>query len=278
MLGFSAQRIYTRTMSVQLVGILNITPDSFSDGGQYTTPGKALVRAQELFADGASIVDIGAESTNPKKTEEALNSQQELERLLPLLRELLPLYPGKVSVDSYHPMTVEALVKEFGPVFIANDVTGMNNPAMRVVVAEHQLTCFVSHLPARFETDIQAAHKDASLDDIEVVKRELLARRQELLDLGLSADKIVLDPGIGFGKTMQLNWQLLEFAKQVPDIPVMIGHSRKRFLATDPTTGKPLESIDRFGAEANVAAAKIAINSGAAYLRVHDVAAHHNTL
>lgn len=258
-------------MSVQLVGILNVTPDSFSDGGLFVELARALKHAEQLFTDGASIVDVGAESTNPKKSEPPLTSQQELARLLPVLRELIQAHPGQISIDSYHPETIAALAEEFGPNFIANDVTGMNNPAMREVVAQYGLRCVISHLPAKFGTDIQAAHHDEKLSEITIVKEELLARRQELIKLGLAAEKIILDPGIGFGKTMQLNWELLKFPELVPGIPVMIGYSRKRFLATDPKTGELLHGINRYSKEVNLGAAEIAVAAGAHYLRVHEI-------
>ncbi|HSX07364.1 MAG TPA: dihydropteroate synthase [Candidatus Saccharimonadales bacterium] len=246
---------------VQLVGILNITPDSFSDGGEYVQPGTAVAHARQLFADGATIVDVGAESTNPRSR--ALTPAQEWQRLEPVLAELLPAFTDKISLDSYHPETVERAVKKFGPHFIVNDVTGMNNPAMREVVAEYHLKCIASHLPARFGTDIAAAHHAATLDDEQIVLRELLERRAQLMALGVPQTDIILDPGIGFGKTPELNRKLLGFAKLVPDSQVMIGYSRKRFLGEE-----------RFQTAPNLAAADVAIQNGAAYLRVHDVAAH----
>lgn len=264
--------------STALVGILNITPDSFSDGGQFLDPSAAIQQASALFAEGATIVDIGAESTNPRKQEAPLSSAEELARLLPVLRELLPEHSGNISVDSYHPETIEALAEEFGSIFIANDVTGMNNSAMQEVVARHKLRCFVSHLPAKFGTDIQAAHQDGKLADAGVVRDELLTRQRQLLAAGLPAGNIVLDPGIGFGKTMQLNWELLKFAQLVPGVPVMIGYSRKRFLGVDPKTGEPLPGADRFSVGTNLQAARIAVDCGAEFLRVHDVAAHQKFL
>lgn len=250
---------------VRLAGILNITPDSFSDGGLYVETNKAVAQAHELFRQGATIVDIGAESTNPKA---ALRTpEEEWQRLEPVIRTLLPKYAHNLSIDSYHPETIERIAQEFGSVFIANDVTGMNNGAMRAVVAQRKLRCIISHLPAQFGTDIHAAHADATMDDEREVLRELLARKEELLGLGLTTDMVILDPGIGFGKTTALNKQLLMFPRLVPDSEVMIGYSRKRFLGED-----------RFTLEPNLAAARIAIAAGVSYLRVHDVAAHHALL
>jgi dihydropteroate synthase len=249
---------------VKLVGILNMTPDSFSDGGQFVKTDVAVQRAEELFAEGAAIVDIGAESTNPKKTEAPLTPDEEWARLQPVLGKLLPVYPDHISVDTYHPETIAHVARAFGPNFIANDVTGMNNPAMRAVVAQYNVHCIISHLPAKFGVDIQAAHKDGSLDDIRQVRDELMARRQELIEAGVAPSKIILDPGIGFGKTAELNHNLLRFAEMVPpETDVMIGYSRKRFLGEH-----------RFDLAPNLAAGRIAIASGAKYLRVHDVHGH----
>jgi dihydropteroate synthase len=240
----------------QLVGILNITPDSFSDGGLFTDFETASAQVEKMFADGAAYVDIGAESTRPGA--EQLTPSEEWHRLAPILTEALAHYPGHISVDTYHAETAE-MALGLGDVII-NDVTGMNNPAMVDVVARHKARCIISHLPG---ADIQAAHATAPASTVAQVKNELLERAALLESKGVPRDNIWLDPGIGFGKTMELNKQLLEFAKEVPDYKVMIGYSRKRFLGEG-----------RMELEPNLAAGRVAIASGAAYLRVHDVAGH----
>jgi dihydropteroate synthase len=244
----------------ELVGILNVTPDSFSDGGDFFASDRAIAQAEKLFNDGAAIVDIGAESTRPQAT--ALTPDEEWSRLQAVLGALLPRYPGKISLDTYHPETVRKAY-EIGPV-IVNDVTGMTNPAMIDVVVEFGARCIVSQLPA---TEVQTAHTQPQLDDIEVVKTDLLAKEAELVGRGLPAQNIILDPGIGFGKTMRLNEQLLHFPELLPGKAVMLGYSRKRFLGEQ-----------RLELEPNLVAGKIAIASGARYLRVHDVRAHQQLL
>jgi dihydropteroate synthase len=244
----------------ELVGILNLTPDSFSDGGAFNDYDAALQRAQQLFDDGASLLDVGAESTRPGA--EKLTHQAEWQRLSIILPELLNRYPGKISLDSYHPETI-ARALAIGPV-IVNDVTGMNNPKMVAVVAEHQATCIISHLSG---TDTAAVHTAELISDPQIIVDELLARADMLRAEGLERDLIILDPGIGFGKTPELNRQLLTFAELTPDYKVMIGYSRKRFLGDD-----------RMELAPNLAAGRIAIASGAAYLRVHDVAGHRQLL
>lgn len=245
---------------VQFVGILNVTPDSFSDGGKFFSPKAALTQAKQLFSDGASIVDIGAESTRPHAV--GLSADQEWKRLEPILKKLLPTYPGKISLDSYHPKNIMRAFK-IGPI-IVNDVTGMNNPTMIAVVSELKPTVIISHLHG---ADIQKAHQMVPVSTIMQVKQDLLAKAQVLESNGLRRDKIILDPGIGFGKTMDLNFHLLGFAKEVPEFKVMIGYSRKRFLGES-----------RMDLEPNLEAGMVAIASGAAYLRLHDVAGHRQLL
>lgn len=253
---------------VTLVGILNITPDSFSGDG-ITNAKEALGYADDLFLEGAGIVDVGAEATNPWA--HPITPAEEWRRLTPILASLIAAQPGRISVDTHHPTTVEHIAHTCGTAFIVNDVSGMNDPRMRTVVATHNLHCIVSHLPATFGTNIQEAHANADLDDGNQVLDELLVRRQQLIDLGLPAKKIILDPGIGFGKTMRLNWELLQFAELVKkagtESEVLIGYSHKRFLGQH-----------RFEINQNLEAARIAIAAGANYLRVHDVAAHNSFL
>lgn len=245
---------------VKLVGILNVTPDSFSDGGQFLDPQKAIARAEKLFTDGASIIDVGAESTRPGAT--PLYATEEWRRLEPVLNELVPRHPGSISLDTYHPETVE---KAFGigPV-IVNDVSGLHDREMVAVILKYKARCIISHINT---PDIQAAHNNKPTQTIEEVRDYLLAKEHELVGKGLPPDNIILDPGIGFGKTSKLNWQLLEFAKHAPGKKIMIGYSRKRFLGNN-----------RMELEPNLAAGKTAVASGAAYLRVHDMAGHNQLL
>ena len=245
----------------QIMGIVNVTPDSFSDGNKYFAPDAAIKRVEEVFAQGASLADIGAESTNPRSS--SLTPDIEWDRLKPVLKQVFPKYDDKISIDSYHPETIDKIARTFGNHFILNDVTGFNDPRMIKIVAAHGLRCIVSHLPAHVGADIHAAHAGKLIDSVQIVRDELLERYAQLCAAGVPADRIILDPGIGFGKTPELNIQLLEFPKLLPGHAVMIGYSRKRFLGED-----------RFNVEVNLAAARIAIAAGAAYLRVHDVAAH----
>ncbi len=245
---------------VELVGILNITPDSFSDGGLFVDPAKALAHAVQLFAEGASLVDVGAESTNPWSS--PLTAEQEWERLAPVLPQLIHKYPQQVSLDTYHPETAEK-ASAMGDVII-NDITGLADLKMIDVIAAHKARCIVSQMPAATP---KAAHTGELMADINQIVEDLKAKRTLLVSKGVPKENIILDPGIGFGKTPELNRQLLEFAKYIPDSPVMIGYSRKRFLGED-----------RMELAPNIKAAHIAVAAGAAYLRVHDVAGHAQAL
>jgi dihydropteroate synthase len=192
-------------LMTQIIGILNVTPDSFSDGGLFDDFEAATKQADEMFKYGAALVDVGAESTRPGARQ--LTAAEEWHRLSPILTYLLKKYPGMVSVDTYHPETAE-MALQAGDVII-NDVTGMNSPGMVEVVARHKARCIISHLPG---ADIQAAHKAAPANTVEQVKADLLNQAALLESKGVPHDNIWLDPGIGFGKTMELNAKLLDFA------------------------------------------------------------------
>ena len=245
---------------VQLVGILNITPDSFSDGGLFTDPKLAIKHANQMFADGASLIDIGAESTRPGSKK--LRPDEEWQRLEPILHPLLERYPNQLSIDTYHPETAEKVLS-MAPCLI-NDVTGLGDDKMLDVIVKYHATYIVCHLPAK---DVQIAHSGILLDDIHEVVASLMTKYEVLRAAGLSSDQIILDPGIGFGKTPELNYKLLRFAELVPKHKVMIGYSRKRFLGEN-----------RMELAANLEAGRIAIAAGAAYIRVHDVAGHRQLL
>lgn len=245
--------------SVELVGILNVTPDSFSDGGAYENSDTAITHADKLFCDGAALVDVGAESTRPHAT--PLTADEEWRRLATVLPQLLHRYPNKISLDTYHPATVRRAVR-FGR-FIINDVTMFHDPEMITLAVEYGLSCILSHLPQYTDSNIQTAHAGQLIDDVAQVRDELLSKRDMLVERGVPKERVILDPGIGFGKTPQANWELLRFAALVPDSEVMIGYSRKRFLGEN-----------RMELEPNIEAGRIAIQAGARYLRVHDVVGH----
>lgn len=249
--------------NTEIVGILNLTPDSFSDGGKFVN--SPIARAEKLFHQGASIIDIGAESTRPGAT--PITASQELHRLNPAFTHLVRRFAGKISLDTRNPETVSTIADSL-PIRIAkrliiNDVSMFSNPQMIETAAKLGCLCIVSHLPEYVDGNIQAAHgADQKVDSLDQVLSELMTKRNQMTQAGIRASNIILDPGIGFGKTASLNRKLLAFANAT-NHDVMIGYSRKRFLGED-----------RMKLAPNLAAAKIAITSGARYIRVHDVEAH----
>lgn len=245
---------------VKYVGIVNVTPDSFSDGGKYLAADAAVKRARELADAGASIIDIGAQSTRPRA--EYLSADEEWQRLEPLLTQLADS-PFEISIDTFHPEVIRRAMRLI-PNLIINDVTTAHDPDMRQLIADSGLRVILSHLPYSVEGDIQAAHSLAEpTDDVRVVVRELRERQQQLIDMGAKHEQIILDPGIGFGKTMRLNNELVEFAQHIDDMPVLIGFSRKRFI-------KQYLGLDRYSIEVNRSLLERATGSGASYIRVHD--------
>lgn len=242
-----------------LVGILNLTPDSFSDGGEHTDPAAAVRHAGRLYAEGAAIVDVGAESTRPGAV--PLSWEEEVLRLDPFLKEM-PHRRRPLSLDSCHPETVSWAHGLIGS-FLINDVTGFASPAMRAVAAETASPVVVGHLPLSAGGDIQRAHREKPVDSVGQVVDELNTRVVELVRAGVDDGSIIVDPGIGFGKTAPTNWELLRVAEHFPGRRVMVGYSKKRFLGEG-----------RMDLLPNLEAGQIAVDSGAAFLRVHDVAPH----
>jgi len=240
---------------VQIFGILNVTPDSFSDGGDFFDPTAAIAHAAKLFSDGAAVVDVGGESTRPDA--DPISPEQEWQRVGSVLDLLCKNFEQKISLDTRHPETAQKFFELGGT--ILNDVSGCRDPRMRALVAQWGATVVVNHFPGANAPEVHRQHIDSPLQ----VRDELLARWDELLAAGVAADRIILDPGIGFGKTMPCNLELLKFAALVPEIDVLIGHSRKRFLGEH-----------RFEISKNLEAAQIAADAGAKFLRVHDVKPH----
>ena len=245
----------------KIVGILNITPDSFSDGGLYIDPEQALEKVADLFSQGADMIDIGAESTRPGAL--SIMPEVEWERLQPVIRKIAHTYdPHLFSIDTRHAFIAERIAREWSSKVTINDVTGLYRDGMIDVVTKYSMKVIVGHLPSQAEGDIARAHA-VKLDDYRIVLDEMTAQYRQLVTRGIPPEKIILDPGIGFGKTRELNEKLVEFAQRVPHIPVMIGYSRKRFLGEN-----------RLNVNENIKLGQRAIVSGASYLRVHDVAPH----
>jgi dihydropteroate synthase len=236
----------------KLVGVLNVTPDSFSDGGQFTHVDQALVQAQKLIDEGADLLDVGGEATNPKAT--PITADDEWGRIKEVVTELIKQFPGKISLDTRHPQTARKFLEDGGT--ILNDVSGFRDPEMIKLAVKYQPLCIVNHFPGADSVDVH----QQNIDRLDRVRTDLFEKREEMIAAGVNETNIVLDPGIGFGKTIELNNELVEFAAAVPGVQTMIGYSRKRFLGEN-----------RMEIGPNLAAGQRAIDSGAAFIRVHDI-------
>jgi dihydropteroate synthase len=235
-----------------VMGILNVTPDSFSDGGLFFSPERAVRHALEMRDEGADIIDIGAQSTRPGNTR--ISPEQELERLLPVLKQLRDRLDIPVSVDTFYPQ-VAATALENG-VEILNDVTGFDDPAMVDVAAGSDCGCIVMH------------HTGADSDIVAAVHQYFVGQLDMLNRRGIPSERICLDPGIGFGKTHEQNLQLLANVGKlrVGECALLIAASRKRVIGQE-CSNPPFE--ERL--PGTIAAHSIAVADGADMVRAHDV-------
>ena len=250
-----------------LMGIVNVTPDSFSDGGQHPDASSAIAHAQQLVAEGADIIDIGGESTRPGAA--PVSIQEELARILPVIAALRDS-GAAISVDTCKPEVMQ-IVLEAGADII-NDVTGMRtHEAQRMVAAHPSCGVCLMHMQGEPRTMQQAPHYQ---DVVREVKTALVSQAQLLEHLGVTRTRISLDPGLGFGKTLEHNYQLLRGLHQLVQsgYPVVVGASRKSMIGT--VTGKPVEQR----LSGSIAAALAGVMRGAAVLRVHDVDATRDAL
>ena len=248
-----------------VMGIVNATPDSFSDGGRYKDTRAALEHAERLLKDGAAILDVGGESTRPGA--DVVPAEEELARLTPVLQELVR-WQVPISVDTYKPEVMQAVL-DLG-VDIVNDIWALRQPGAEAVVAAHP-RCGVCLMHMHREPQSMQLHTMEG-DVLEVVTKFLAQRLQSLQALGVAAQRMVLDPGIGFGKTVAQNFRLLARQTDLQRLgrPVLAGWSRKSSLgAVLAQEGQTPEPSQR--QTASVAAALLAVERGAAVVRVHDV-------
>jgi dihydropteroate synthase len=246
-----------------VVGVVNITPDSFSDGGQYLWPDAAIALAEGHLEHGAALVDVGGESTRPGS--EGVSAEVELERVEPVLAALLGL---PVSIDTSKAEVARRAV-ELG-VAMVNDVTALRgDPDLAGVVADGGAYLCLMHMLGEPRTMQDDPRYDDVVSDVKAFLEERLA---VALEAGIPEDHVCLDPGIGFGKTVEHNLQLLARLDELVAIgrPVLVGASRKRFLGR--VLGDP-EALTG-PVSAGVAAAVLAYDRGASLFRVHDVRPH----
>ena len=245
-------QLRTKTLTLDnpvWMGIVNITPDSFSDGGQFMKPSSAVDHALRLIEAGAKIIDLGGESTRPGA--ESISAEEELHRIVPVLRQLRKEQPDiPISVDTTK-AAVAGKVLELGG-DIVNDVSGLSDPEMLSVLRTTGAGYCLMH------TQDNPMYDDVVTEVFEFLKE----RQQMMIDEGILPDAIAIDPGLGFGKTSEHNWQLVENMASFHRLgsPILVGHSRKRFIAE--------KFADR--EEGTQLVSRQLIASGVHVLRVHE--------
>ena len=242
-----------------LMGVLNVTPDSFSDGGKFIDPDRAFARAIQIEEQGADIIDVGAESTRPGST--PISAAEEIRRLIPVLKRLRGKLVVPLSVDTYKAEVAELAIGHGAE--IINDPSGLTfEPQLAKVAVQYDAGLILNHMRGRPET---WAKLPPLRDVMGTITQELEATVSRARHAGVDRSRIVIDPGIGFGKRKEQNSDILAHLGQLArmELPVLVGPSRKSFLA------QQTEEQTRF---ATAAAVTASILAGAHIVRVHDVA------
>jgi len=242
-----------------VMGIINATPDSFSDGGLYLNHDAALAHADQLITEGADMLDIGGESTRPGA--QPVSVQEELDRVIPIIEKLRDA-PVAISVDTFKPEVMQAAITAGAN--MVNDINALQSEAASVIIASSDVAVCLMHK----QGDPQTMQEQPFYNDVVTEIREFLQTRIEAAEAaGISRERIVIDPGFGFGKTLAHNLALLRKLDKLAElgVPVMAGLSRKSMLGvlTGRNVGERLP--------ASLAAALIAVQRGASIVRVHDV-------
>jgi dihydropteroate synthase len=244
-----------------VMGILNTTPDSFSDGGRFTAPSVAIMHAEQMAAAGAAIIDVGGESTRPGA--QAVSEQEEIDRVVPVIEAIRSALDVAISVDTSKPGVMRAAVAA-GATMI-NDVRALRAEGALEAAAELQQAVCLMHMQSQPRT----MQQDPEYNDVMAdVARFLRERVSECTQAGIAEELLVIDPGFGFGKTPEDNIELLANLRQLQEIgpPLLIGVSRKSTLGM--LTGREVDERQ----PASVAAAVLAVDRGASIVRAHDVA------
>jgi len=253
-----------------VVGILNVTPDSFSDGGNFFDPEAAAEHAASMLDEGAGIIDVGGESSRPGS--DPVSQEEEARRVVPVIERIIAARPEAViSVDTYR-SAVAAAALDAGA-SIVNDVSALRgDPSMISVVAEAQCPVILMHMQGEPKT---MQREPRYTDVVREVKDFLRSRAEHAVRAGVRAENIIVDPGIGFGKTLDHNLALLRDLEAVVDLgfPVLVGASRKRFIGSITGVEEAAERV--FG---TVATTVLAYEKGATLFRVHDVRANSEAL
>jgi dihydropteroate synthase len=253
-----------------LVGVLNVTPDSFSDGGEFLDPEVAVARAATMLDEGARIIDVGGESTRPGS--DPVPPEEEARRVVPVIREILTERPEAiVSIDTHRAGTAGAALEAGARV--VNDVTALRgDPRMAALVADVRCPVILMHMLGEPKT----MQRDPRYGDVVREVRDFLAARAEhAVAAGVKEENIILDPGIGFGKTPEHNLALLKHLDSLVELgsPVLVGASRKSFIGKITGAEEARERVP-----GTVAANVLAYERGATFFRVHDVRANREAL
>jgi len=254
---------------VRIMGILNVTPDSFSDGGSFASFEAAVAQADRLIADGADILDVGGESTRPFAAE--VSTEEELRRVIPVIEAVRRRHRLPISIDTTKAVVAEAALKAGAD--IINDISALRkDPAMLTVVRNTTVPVIIMHMQGT-PADMQV--RPVYTDVVREVSAFFAERLDWLAENGVARHRLILDPGIGFGKTLHHNLSLLKHLDDLSalGVPVLVGHSRKRFLGEIAAIPAEAErDLATAVASALCAAKKIAI------IRVHNVAATRQAL
>jgi len=245
-----------------VMGVLNVTPDSFSDGGQFFDTESAVERGLQMAADGAAIIDVGGESTRPGSA--SISSDEQIERVVPVIKALCKKIDVPISIDTYK-LEVAKAALEAGAGMI-NDITALSDERMAELAAKHDVPVVLMHIQGTPATmQIEPKYEDVVSEVLEF----LLGRAKRAEDFGIPKNMIFIDPGIGFGKTLEHNLLLLRDINKfvAVDYRVLVGTSRKSFIGKLTDREEPSERI--FGTAATVALCAVA---GVSIVRVHDVA------
>lgn len=245
-----------------VMGILNVTPDSFSDGGLHNQKDQAVVKAVEMMADGATVIDVGGESTRPGAS--AVEVEEEIRRVVPVVEELAK-HDVIISIDTSQPEVIKAAVKAGAHIW--NDVRALTRPQALETAAELNIPVIIMHMRGEPTTMNNLDQYDDVTQD---VIRELSQRIQDALDVGVKAEHIMIDPGFGFAKNAQQNLKLLQEFYKLTEMgyPVLSALSRKRFIGTALDGAEP-----QARAVGSAAAHLLSIQQGACMVRAHDVKA-----
>ena len=247
-------RDFTMKGHTYVMGILNITPDSFSDGGKYQEMDKALYRVEEMIGEGMDILDIGGESTRPGYI--SVSDEEEISRVIPIIEKIKSRFDIPISLDSYKAEVAKAGVK--AGIDMINDISGLKSDLkLAEVIAESSLPCCLMHNRAEAVYD----------NYVEEVLWDLEATLEIAHKAGIHDDKIILDPGVGFGKTYEHNLEIIDRLEMLHSLgyPVMLGASRKSVIGT--ALDLPVEER----VEGTIVTSVYAVLKGAAFVRVHDV-------